>query len=264
MTSRLILPTTKTLIKSFATSSAQAKKFVLPTLPYSYSALEPAISGQIMEVHHTKHHQAYVNNLNNTIAAYADAEASNDVQKMIALQPALRFNGGGHVNHSIFWTNLAPPKEGGGGKPTGDLLKEIEKSYGSFDKVSCAFAMMQRSATMDIDDRRIRPRLQRLTHAAASLRLSLLHCIFVFLLLLSVQGLYVRAEHRRAGQRLGLAGLLEGARSRRDPHQAQPGPAHGARAPPRIRRVSQTCVQTIRGGRAVEELLELAQPAFDA
>lgn len=135
MTSRLILPTTKTLIKSFATTAAQAKKFVLPSLPYAYSALEPAISGQIMEVHHTKHHQAYVNNLNNTIAAYADAEASNDVQKMIALQPALRFNGGGHVNHSIFWTNLAPPKEGGGGKPSGELLAEIEKSFGSFDKV---------------------------------------------------------------------------------------------------------------------------------
>jgi superoxide dismutase len=67
-------------------------------------------------------------------SADADAESSNDLQKMISLQPALRFNGGGHVNHSIFWTNLAPPKEGGGGKPTGELLQAIEASFGSFDK----------------------------------------------------------------------------------------------------------------------------------
>jgi len=141
MASRLIVPTTKQLIKTFATSAPAAgaaasalPKYTLPTLPYSYSALEPAISGQIMETHHTKHHQAYVNNLNNTIQQYADAEKSGDLQKMIALQPALRFNGGGHVNHSIFWTNLAPPKEGGGGKPTGELLTAIEASFGSFDK----------------------------------------------------------------------------------------------------------------------------------
>lgn len=134
--SGLILPSTKQLIKGFSTSATAAAthKFTLPALPYSYSALEPAISGQIMETHHTKHHQTYVNNLNNAIAQYAEAEKAHDVQKMISLQPALRFNGGGHVNHSIFWTNLAPPKEGGGGKPTGELLKMIEASYGSFDK----------------------------------------------------------------------------------------------------------------------------------
>lgn len=137
--SRLLMPTTRTLIKSFATTaapvtSASSHKFTLPKLPYAYSALEPAISGQIMEVHHTKHHQAYVTNLNAALASYADAEQANDLQKMISLQPALRFHGGGHVNHSIFWTNLAPPKEGGGGKPTGELLAAIEASYGSFDK----------------------------------------------------------------------------------------------------------------------------------
>lgn len=67
------------------------------------------------------------------VAEYADAERANDLQKMISLQPALRFHGGGHVNHSIFWTNLAPPKEGGGGKPDGELLQAIEASFGSFD-----------------------------------------------------------------------------------------------------------------------------------
>ena len=133
--SRLLVPTTRTLIKSFATAApSSGQKFVLPKLPYAYSALEPAISGQIMEVHHTKHHQAYVTNLNAALASYADAEQANDVQKMISLQPALRFHGGGHVNHSIFWTNLAPPKEGGGGKPSGELLAAIEASYGTFDK----------------------------------------------------------------------------------------------------------------------------------
>jgi len=131
--SRLILPSTKSLIKSFGTQAGAGNKFVLPKLNYAYSALEPAISGQIMEVHHTKHHQGYVNNLNNAIAAYADAEASNDIQKMISLQGALKFNGGGHINHSIFWTNLAPVKEGGGAPPTGELAKAIDTCFGSFD-----------------------------------------------------------------------------------------------------------------------------------
>jgi len=145
MASRVLLPSTRQLIKTFATSAAPAAKaagssgvvipkYVLPDLPYAYSALEPAISGQIMEVHHTKHHQTYVTNLNNALAQYAEAEKAQDLQKMIALQPALRFHGGGHVNHSIFWTNLAPPKEGGGGRPTGELLTAIEASFGSFDK----------------------------------------------------------------------------------------------------------------------------------
>ncbi len=70
------------------------------------------------EIHHKKHHQAYVTNLNAGLVQYAEAQAKNDLQKMIALQPALKFNGGGHVNHTLFWQNLAPAKEGGGAPPT--------------------------------------------------------------------------------------------------------------------------------------------------
>jgi len=93
-----------------------------------------------MRIHHTKHHQAYVTNLNAAVEQYKDAEAKNDLTKMIALQPALRFNGGGHLNHSIFWTNLANPKKHGGGQPSGDLLKAIETQFGTFDKFQTKFA----------------------------------------------------------------------------------------------------------------------------
>jgi superoxide dismutase, Fe-Mn family len=110
------------------------QKFELPDLEYDYNALEPVISAEIMELHHKKHHQAYVNNLNQALEKYVDAEAKNDLDTMIALQPAIRFNGGGHLNHSIFWTNLAPQNQGGGLPPTGDLLAHIEKVWGSFDK----------------------------------------------------------------------------------------------------------------------------------
>jgi superoxide dismutase, Fe-Mn family len=110
------------------------KKFELPELEYDYNALEPVISAEIMELHHKKHHQAYVNKLNEALEMYAEAEAKQDLDKMIALQPAIRFNGGGHLNHSIFWTNLAPQSQGGGTPPNGDLLAHIEKVWGSFDQ----------------------------------------------------------------------------------------------------------------------------------
>ena len=83
---------------------------VLPDLPYDEGALAPVVSGEIMALHHSKHHAAYVANFNIALAQYAEAEAKGDVGRMIALQPALKFNGGGHVNHSIFWKNLCPPK----------------------------------------------------------------------------------------------------------------------------------------------------------
>ena len=107
--------------------------YQLPQLPYDFGALEPVISGKIMELHYTKHHQAYVTNLNAAMEKYQDAEKKNDLGAMIALQQAIKFNGGGHVNHSIFWTNLAPVGKGGGGAPTGDLLKAIETQFGNFD-----------------------------------------------------------------------------------------------------------------------------------
>ncbi len=107
--------------------------YQLPNLTYSYESLEPVISVEIMRLHHTKHHQAYVNGLNIALESYKKAEEKNDLQAMIALEPAIRFNGGGHVNHSLFWTNLAPRDVGGGVEPTGDLLQHLEEQYGFFD-----------------------------------------------------------------------------------------------------------------------------------
>ncbi len=108
--------------------------FQLPALPYALDALEPVISKDIMDLHYNKHHQTYVNNLNKALEQNAKAEKENDITKMIDLQGAIRFNGGGHINHSIFWTNLAPKDSGGGVLPTGALRKAIEDKWQSMDK----------------------------------------------------------------------------------------------------------------------------------
>jgi len=113
----------------------QQKPYVLPELPYDFSALEPVISGKIMTLHYTKHHKTYVDNLNKALEQYAEAEAKRDLAAMIALQQAIKFNGGGNVNHSIFWTNLAPVSQGGGTPPTGALAEAINAEFGSLDKL---------------------------------------------------------------------------------------------------------------------------------
>ncbi len=107
--------------------------YQLPHLPYDFNALEPVISAEIMELHYKKHHQAYVTNLNAALEKYHEAETKNDVAQMIALQAAIKFNGGGHINHSIFWTVLAPIGKGGGGMPSGELAEMIQRDFGSFD-----------------------------------------------------------------------------------------------------------------------------------
>ncbi len=112
---------------------ATLKQQTLPDLGYDYDALEPVISREIMELHHKKHHQAYVNNYNALSEKYAAAEAKGDTAAMIALQAGLKFNGGGHVNHSIFWTNLAPQNQGGGQPPTGPLANAINSQWGSLE-----------------------------------------------------------------------------------------------------------------------------------
>lgn len=114
-------------------ASAGSESFVLPDLPYDYAALEPCLSAEIMDLHHKKHHQTYINNLNATLDKYHDAAAKGDVEQMIALEPALKFNGGGHINHTIFWTNLAAPGSAGTGEPTGDLKAAIESQFGNFE-----------------------------------------------------------------------------------------------------------------------------------
>lgn len=108
--------------------------YELPPLPYEADALEPVISAEIMRLHHDKHHRAYVTNLNSALESYAKAEKEGDLAAMIALESAIKFNGGGHINHSIFWTNLAPIGKGGGVKTNGPLAKEIEKKWQSLDK----------------------------------------------------------------------------------------------------------------------------------
>ncbi|CUS11845.1 unnamed protein product [Tuber aestivum] len=110
-------------------------KHTLPNLPYDYAALEPAISGKIMELHHSKHHQTYVNSLNDAEEKYADAVSANDVQRQIALQPLLKFHGGGHINHTLFWENLAPKSSGGGEPPSGKLAGAITVTYGSVENL---------------------------------------------------------------------------------------------------------------------------------
>jgi len=112
--------------------------FELPKLDYAYSALEPNIDARTMEIHHSKHHQAYVTNLNNAIAG-TDAEKMSieDICKNISKFPmAVRNNGGGHYNHSLFWQVMAP---NAGGMPTGDLAKAIETDLGGFDKFKADF-----------------------------------------------------------------------------------------------------------------------------
>ncbi|MFY7842623.1 MAG: superoxide dismutase [Rhabdochlamydiaceae bacterium] len=104
----------------------------LPTLPYDFNELEPVISAEIMELHYKKHHQAYVNNLNIALEKYEEAKHKNDLAQMIQLEPAIRFNGGGHLNHSIFWQILAPISKGGGHLAAGALLTQIGKDFGSY------------------------------------------------------------------------------------------------------------------------------------
>ncbi|XP_076307855.1 superoxide dismutase [Mn], mitochondrial-like [Tachypleus tridentatus] len=112
--------------------SQQCAKHTLPDLPYDYNALEPVISAEIMQLHHRKHHATYVNNFNAAEEKLAEAQAKNDISSIIALQPALKFNGGGHINHSIFWKNLSPD---GGGEPDGDLMQLIKADFGSFENM---------------------------------------------------------------------------------------------------------------------------------
>ncbi|RGB33530.1 mitochondrial Mn-superoxide dismutase [Rhizophagus diaphanus] len=130
---------TSTLARSSTSFTVKRSKYTLPDLPYDYNALEPIISADIMKVHHEKHHQAYVNGLNVAEEKFEQALKDKDVKSQIALQPALKFNGGGHINHSLFWTNLAPKKEGGGEPPKGELLSAIKKEFDSLENFISQF-----------------------------------------------------------------------------------------------------------------------------
>ncbi|MGN6618247.1 MAG: superoxide dismutase [Ilyomonas sp.] len=106
--------------------------FTLPPLPYAYDALEPYIDAQTMQIHHDKHHQAYVDNLNKAIAGTPNENKSLDeiIKNAGSISPAVRNNGGGHWNHSFFWEILAPQSAG---QPNGELADAINSAFGSFD-----------------------------------------------------------------------------------------------------------------------------------
>ena len=110
--------------------------YKLPELNYDYSALEPHISARIMELHHSKHHQAYVTGANSALDAMAEARASNNFANLPKLQKDLAFNLGGHVNHSIFWQNLSPE----GGEVSGNLLAAIDEYFGNFEAFKSHFS----------------------------------------------------------------------------------------------------------------------------
>ncbi|MDP1879822.1 MAG: superoxide dismutase [Parachlamydiaceae bacterium] len=118
-----------------AKDQSNVHQYELPPLPYDFGSLEPVISTEIMTLHYTKHHQGYVNNLNNALKQYAEAQANNNLSAMSGLLQAIKFNGGGHLNHSIFWTNLAPKDKQGGVPPEGALAEAINRDFGSLDKL---------------------------------------------------------------------------------------------------------------------------------
>lgn len=120
-------------------------KFTLPTLNYGFDALEPVIDKQTMEIHHGKHHQTYINNLNGALEGH-EALSGKTLEELLAdidalpesIQTAVRNNGGGHLNHSLFWEVLTAPSENN--VPTGDLEVAIDKKFGSFEKFQEEFA----------------------------------------------------------------------------------------------------------------------------
>ena len=118
--------------------------YELPPLPYAYDALEPHIDEQTMRIHHDKHHQAYVNNVNKALEGYADLQGKSieDLMRDLDSVPeeirtAVRNNGGGHANHSLFWTIMSPD---GGGEPSGALAEAINQAFGSFEEFKQQFS----------------------------------------------------------------------------------------------------------------------------
>ena len=110
--------------------------YTLPELDYDYSALEPHISAQIMELHYSKHHQAYVTGANTALDKLAEAREKGDFAAINKLSKDLAFHLGGHINHSVFWKNMSPD---GGGEPTGDVSAAIDEFFGSFPAFQAQF-----------------------------------------------------------------------------------------------------------------------------
>lgn len=118
----------------------KVRSFTLPKLPYDYNALAPYISEEQLKLHHSKHHQAYVNAANVGFEKLDKARQANSDVDMKAALKELSFNIGGHLLHSIFWQNLAPAGKGGGGQPSGEIVDVINKEFGSFDRFKKEFS----------------------------------------------------------------------------------------------------------------------------
>ncbi|MGB7024089.1 MAG: superoxide dismutase [Candidatus Acidiferrales bacterium] len=126
-----------------AQGTAQAAPYTVPPLPYAFDALEPYIDAKTMEIHHDKHHGAYVKNLNAALEGHADL-AKLSVEELISkidsvpenIRTAVRNNGGGHANHSLFWKIM---KKGGGGEPKGEIAEAIKSTFGSFNECKTKF-----------------------------------------------------------------------------------------------------------------------------
>src|SRR6185436_2075636 len=118
---------------------AETPAFTLPALPYDYAALEPHIDTLTMQIHHDKHHGAYVTNLNKALAEnkIENMQLEDILMKASAFPPAIRNNGGGHWNHSMFWKIMKP---GGGGNPTGEIANAINATFGTFDEFKTKFS----------------------------------------------------------------------------------------------------------------------------
>jgi Fe-Mn family superoxide dismutase len=116
----------------------------LPSLPYAYDELEPHYDAATLELHHSKHHQGYVDGLNTALEGLAAARESGDFKQLKHLERELAFHGGGHALHSLFWSNIMP---GGGGRPAGSLAAAIDNSFGSFE----AFDAQMRAAAVGVE-----------------------------------------------------------------------------------------------------------------
>lgn len=128
-------------------STATEARHTLPKLPYDFAALEPHIDAQTMQIHHDKHHQAYITNLNNALTKHPELldKSVEDLLRGISSVPedirtVVRNNGGGHHNHSLFWTIMAPAGKGGGGEPTGKLSDALKRTFGEFTKFKELFS----------------------------------------------------------------------------------------------------------------------------
>jgi len=128
---------------ALAVSALEIAPYTLPALPYSYEAFNGFLSSEILHIHHDKHHAGYVRGLNGTLEKLADARAKNDMASVRSLCRALAFNGSGHALHSLYWNSMSPS---GGGKPTGDMKKMIDQSFGSYEGFKANFTAASKKA----------------------------------------------------------------------------------------------------------------------